>query len=109
MKQLFLFWSILLCAFASGQSTGVPEVKSSSVDSFYFHYNILDSISKKNGGYDRSILCVSAVKYLEKLTGLKAHPDGSYIGWKHFSSADLVAWKNWQKRYYPEIEYTPKF
>jgi len=109
MKHLFLTGCILLCTFVTAQTKTQQEViKISGIDSFYFHYNILDSISKKNGGYDKSIACISAVTYLEKLTGIEAHPTGDIIGWKSFSSSDLIKWEKWYRRKYPSIKYIKK-
>jgi hypothetical protein len=109
MKYLLLTGCILLCAFVIAQTKVSQEAtKISGVDSFYFHYNILDSISKKNGRYNNSIACISAVAYLEKTTGIKAHPDGDYFGWKNFSSSDLIKWDKWHKTKYPRITYKKK-
>ena len=109
MKLLLLSGCILFCTYVSAQTKISKEVnKVSGADSFYFHYNILDSISKKKGGYDKSVACIPAVTYLEKITRIKAHPTGDYFGWKSFSSSDLVKWDKWYRRKYPRIRYEPK-
>ena len=109
MKQSLLLVCIISYTFVIAQTKVSQEVyKVSGVDSFYFHYHILDSIAKKNGGYDTSTACISAVTYLEKLTGIEAHPTGDILGWKSFSSSDLIKWKGWYRRKYPSIKYKKK-
>ena len=71
-------------------------------DSFYYHYNLLESILKRRGGYCTSIdKCDVSVAYFEKLTKIKAHPDGNFFGWYCFTGIDLSNWKDWYRKNYP--------
>lgn len=63
-------------------------------DSFMHHYNRLDSIITRTV-YDTSSYARNSIKYMEKLTSIKAHSDGDYIGWKPFTRRDLICWKEW--------------
>ncbi len=109
MKYLLISGIVLFSAYGYAQTKVSQEVsKVSDVDSFYYYYNILDSISKKNAGYDKSIVCGTAITYMERTTSIKAHPDGSYIGWRRFSSSDLVKWEMWFKRKYPSLKFESK-
>lgn len=65
------------------------------VDSFYYHYKILDSIVNRNP-YDTSYEGLKSLEFMERVTGIKAHPAGDYIGWVRFNKNDLVIWKGWE-------------
>lgn len=62
------------------------------VDTFFYYYKILDSLSL-NHPYDTSALCIKAVRYMERTTGIIAKADGNYIGWRYFTRKDLLLWK----------------
>ena len=64
------------------------------IDSFTYHYKRLDSMINANP-YDTSKACIYSVQYMEKVTGIKSHPDGNFIGWMAFTKRDLIAWKEW--------------
>jgi|GEM_PF-2146341 len=66
------------------------------LDSFNYHYKMLDSINRKNP-YDTSETCSGSIKFMESVTGLKAHSDGDFFGWFLFNRDDLTAWKNWYR------------
>ena len=71
--------------------------KNNDTTMFKYNYQILSSIIKKNP-FDTSIVCVKAVKYMEKFTGIKAHSDGNYFGWYLFTKQDLETWNNYYKK-----------
>ncbi len=67
------------------------------IDSFNYYYRILDSVKKIP--YDSSTICIKAVRFMEKLTGIKAHANGDYFGWHYFIGLDLIEWKKWYKKH----------
>jgi hypothetical protein len=71
------------------------ELYQTKVDSFGYHYRIIDSILKRNA-YDTSTVLRRSVRFIERVTGIKAHPDGDYIGWKVVAGKDLRAWRDWK-------------
>lgn len=98
MIRFFLFFGALFFFTSVDAQVSIKEnskVNESKIDSFEYHYKILTRIAKKNP-YDTSFICRNAVRYLEKVTGKKAHSDGDYFGWKYFSKKDLEEWRRWK-------------
>jgi len=50
----------------------------------------------KGNAYDTSAALKHSVRFMEKRTGIKAHPDGDYIGWRVAVGKDLRAWHEWR-------------
>lgn len=71
---------------------------STYTDSFYYHYNLLDSISKAPScPSDNS--CEVSVRYCERVTDIKAHPDSDCFFRYCFTKMDLLNWLNWYKEH----------
>ena len=70
----------------------------SKVDSFSYHYKIVDSILKKNP-YDTSAALMRSIGFMERLTGIKAHSDGDYLGWHAATRKDLLSWQKWHQKH----------
>jgi hypothetical protein len=68
------------------------------VDSFRYHYKIVDSVLKRNP-YDTSAALMHSITFMERLTGIKAHPDGDYIGWYAVTRMDLINWRKWYQKH----------
>lgn len=80
---------IVLALIITSCSVPGRELDSAEFDK---HYHYLDSIYVNNM-YDTS--CVKSVIFMEKVTGIKAHPDGNLVGRYYFNRSDLRAWKAW--------------
>jgi len=96
---LISFWSFLFAFTAKANNSNYLiarhfYVEKPNSDSFHIYYRILDSIINVNY-YDTSSTCISAVRFMERYTEIKAHPDGDYFGWHSFTKQDLIAWKNY--------------
>lgn len=88
---------LLSCFFVSESYASTKSGNAAKIvqnDSFYFHYRILDSISLVSI-YDKSLLTKKSVRYMERVSGIMAHPDGDYVGWREFTRVDLINWKKW--------------
>lgn len=94
MIGLFLVFS--LCGSIATENFSAPrELYLRKVDSFEYHYKVIDSVLKRNA-YDTSAMLKRSVRFIERLTGIKAHPDGDYIGWRVVVAKDLRAWREWE-------------
>ena len=96
---IFLFILLTLGFFSlpSCNSANRTKANISSIDSFSYHVQILDSFAKHEP-WNTSEICANSVNYMERLTGISAHPDGNIIGWMPFNGKDLYDWKEWYKR-----------
>ncbi len=65
-----------------------------AVDSFMYHYKRLDSLINASP-FDTSNACAYSVHYMERVTSMKAHPEGNYLGWMAFTQKDLISSKEW--------------
>jgi len=86
--------------FGCSNDTGNQTGNSILIDSFMYHYSKLDSIINANP-YDTSGVCNHSIQYMERVTNLKAHPDGNFFGWMPFTRQDLIAWKDWHDKNNP--------
>ena len=100
ISYLQLMFIVLFCStltfiscFSTYKKYSISSVKN---DSFYYYYKMLDSISNRNP-YESSAKCINAIRYMERISGLKAHLDGNYIGWFSFTKGDLIEWEKWYK------------
>jgi hypothetical protein len=104
MINLILFLSIFNSSATAGNPL-VPGAESqrshqTKVDSFSYHYKIVDSVLKKNP-YDTSAALMGSIGFMERLTGIKAHPDGDYLGWHAVTRKDLLNWRKWYQKHKP--------
>ena len=72
-------------------------------DSFNYHYKVVDSVLKKSP-YDTSAVFMRSIGFMERLTGIKAHPDGDYFGWHAVTRKDLLNWRKWHQKHKHEQE-----
>jgi hypothetical protein len=94
MKILLIFLLFNSKVSASGMHDNQQKI-----DSFSYHYKIVDSIFIRNP-YDTSSVYRMSIKYMERLTGMKAHADGNYLGWMPLTKGDLLRWRDWfEKRH----------
>lgn len=97
MKFSIISFLVIGCSSIVGcaQTTDVNSKRSAfAVDSFIYHYKILDSIINTSP-YDTSQSGVYSIHFMETVTDMKAHPDGNYLGWMAFTRKDLISWKEW--------------
>lgn len=81
--------------FSKADSHYIYQMK---IDSFSYHYRIVDSVLKKNQ-YDTSEALMRSIGFMERLTGIKAHPDGDYLGWHAVTRKDLLNWRKWYQKH----------
>ncbi|MBX2894063.1 MAG: hypothetical protein KF763_01380 [Cyclobacteriaceae bacterium] len=85
MKSLIILFCFILFACAS-------DTNKIDRDEFFFHIHYLDSVINTNP-FDTT--CKSSIEFLENTTKIKAHGDGTFVGYIFFNKEDLRKWKEW--------------
>lgn len=81
-------------ANAKHKNYKVFAVNSDSMFMGKYYFMVLDSIAHKRS-WDTSSLCVRAIKFMERRTGISAHPDCNFAVTTLFQVRDLLAWREW--------------
>lgn len=98
---IFVFSIVAHCATGDNPAlsdTAACYIYQNKIDSFSYHYEIVDSVLRKNV-YDTSAVFKRSIDFMERLTGIKAHPDGDYIGWRPATKMDLLSWRKWYQKH----------
>jgi len=89
------------CSICHGQEMEMPE--SIKIDSmFTYYFDVLDSYVDKTDT-DRSAGRIQIISNLERLSGILADGDGTYVGKLDFSRKNLLDWKDWYSIHKEEL------
>lgn len=74
------------------------EIK--EVDSFKYHFNILDSVVRHQPLDTLYRCCTSSIDFMEEKTEIEPSSPGDFSGRSYFTKRDLEKWHEWYEKKY---------
>ena len=70
------------------------------LDSFEYHFNILDSVVQQRPSDTLYMCCYSSIDFMEEKTEIEPSSPGDFFGRSYFTKKDWEKWHDWYVKKY---------